>query len=536
MNEKPKKLPFGVSTFSEMIEDDYIYVDKTKIIYNLIESGKKYFLSRPRRFGKSLLISTMEELFEGNKKLFESLYIYDKWDWSQSYPVLHLDMSGLRVKTPEIFENSLNNLVDELAEDYSINFIYDEVKGKFGELIKKISIKTKKKVVILVDEYDFPIIDNMSNLDVAEANRETLSEFYQVLKNKDKYIRFIFLTGVSKFVKTSVFSKLNHLDDISIDPRYSSICGYREEDLEKHFTYYIKNLSESQGITYDDAIKRIKKCYDGYSWDGENFLYNPSSIISTLSKNKFANYWFNTGTPTFLMDLIKRDAIDLGVFMGSNLYFKDEFPTWDLNNINFTTALLQTGYLTIKSNTKAITGEEQYNLGIPNKEVERSLFNYLLAAYTDNTPSEMTKISDDFLKYLIKSDEDNLSILLDCLVGSVPYHSHMTYWKNYQIFFNGFFSGMGLKMISEKANSPGRIDYVLKLNGLHVIVELKYSQNKTLKNMFDEAWRQIAKKRYYQEYQDKNLKFLTIAIQDTKAKEVQCQIKTLEELKKIKIS
>jgi Holliday junction resolvase-like predicted endonuclease len=197
---------------------------------------------------------------------------------------------------------------------------------------------------------------------------------------------------------------------------------------------------------------------------------------------------------------------------------------------------LQTGYLTIKSNTKAITGEEQYNLGIPNKEVERSLFNYLLAAYTDNTPDEMTKIKDNFLKHLINGDEDNLSILLDCLVGSVPYHSHMSYWKNYQIFFNGFFLGMGLKMISEKANSQGRIDYVLKFNGLHVIVELKYSQNKTLDNMFDEAWRQIAKKRYYQEYQDKNLKFLTIAIQDTKAKEVKCKIKTLEELKKIKIS
>ncbi|MDR0912035.1 MAG: AAA family ATPase, partial [Methanobrevibacter sp.] len=357
MNEKPKKLPFGVSTFSEMIEDDYIYVDKTKILYNLTESGKKYFLSRPRRFGKSLLISTLKELFEGNKKLFKGLYIYDKWDWSQNYPVLNMDMSGRVVRSPERFEASLNTLIDTIAKKEDIELLGNEVKDKFGQLIENISEKHGKKVVVLVDEYDFPIIDNMSNLDIAEANRETLSDFYQVLKTYDEYIRFIFLTGVSKFVKTSVFSKLNHLDDISIDSRYSSICGYREEDLKEHFSYYIKNLSESQKITYDDAIKRIKKCYDGYSWDGKHFLYNPSSIISTLSKNKFANYWFNTGTPTFLMDLIKRDAIDLGVFMSSELYFKDEFPTWDLNNINFTTALLQTGYLTIKSNTKAITGE-----------------------------------------------------------------------------------------------------------------------------------------------------------------------------------
>ncbi|MDR0911144.1 MAG: ATP-binding protein [Methanobrevibacter sp.] len=534
MDKLVKRLPFGVSTFSKIIEDNYIYIDKTKHIYDLILSGEKYFLSRPRRFGKSLLVSTMEELFKGNKQLFEGLYIYDKWDWSKSYPVLHIDLSEGGFDTLERLKTSLEDTIDDLAEDFEIDLKRKTREKRFAELIKKISKKTGKKVVVLVDEYDFPIIDNMSNLEVAEKNRETLSEFYQILKTSGEYIHFIFLTGVSKFVKNSVFSKLNHLDDISIDSKYSTICGYTEEDLEKHFTYYIKTLSEKQNISYDDAIKRIKKCYDGYSWDGENFLYNPSSIISTFSKNKFANYWFNTGTPTFLMDLIKKDAVDLSVFMNSKLYFKDDFPTWDLHDVDFTTALLQTGYLTIKSNTISITGEEQYNLGIPNKEVERSLFNYLLAAYTNNTPKEMTQISDDFLSYLIKSDEDNLSILLDSLVGSVPYHSHMSYWKNYQIFFNGFFSGMGLKMISEKANSQGRIDYVLKFNGLHVIVELKYSQKKTLDAMFDEAWGQIAKKRYYQEYQDKNLKVLTIAIRDTNAKEVQCQIKTLEELKKIK--
>ncbi|MDR0911145.1 MAG: ATP-binding protein [Methanobrevibacter sp.] len=533
MDESIKDLPNGISTFSQMIENNYIYVDKTEYLYKLIKPGKKYFLSRPRRFGKSLLIDTMEELFEGNKKLFEGLYIYDKWDWSQSYPVLHLDMSGLRVKTPEIFENSLNKLVDEIAEEYSIDFINDDVKGKFGELIKKISIKTKKNVVVLVDEYDFPIIDNMNNLDVADKNRETLSEFYQILKTSGKYIHFIFLTGVSKFVKTSIFSKLNNLTDLTINPDYSAICGYTEDDLEEHFSYYIEELSKNQELGYEETIEKIKRCYDGYSWDGRHFLYNPSSIINTFFEKKFANYWFDTGTPTFLMDLVKKDNIDLNMFMDSDLHFNGTFPTWDLNNINFSTALLQTGYLTIKKAIKK-GSKDKYLLGIPNREVESSLFNYLIAAQTDNLPEEVESINDDFSDYLDEENEEKLSQTLDRLIGNIPYHSHMKNWKYYQGIFSVFFMTTGLKPKFEQSNSQGRIDYVLHDENKYIIVELKYSQKKSIETMFDESWSQIAKKRYYQTYQDKNLMFLTIAIRDTEAKEVQCQIKTLEEIKKIK--
>ncbi|MDR0913187.1 MAG: AAA family ATPase [Methanobrevibacter sp.] len=534
MDESIKDLPISISTFSQLIENNYIYVDKTEHLYNLIKPGRKCFLSRPRRFGKSLLVSTMKELFEGNKKLFEGLYIYDKWDWSQNYPVLKIDMSSRSVETPEIFENSLNKLVDGIAEDYSINFINDDLKGKFEELIKKISIKTKKKVVILIDEYDFPIIDNMDNLNIAEENRKTLSKFYHILKTAGDYIHFIFLTGVSKFVKTSIFSKLNHLDEITLDRKYSTICGYTEEDLEKHFSDYIENLSEMEDISYEDTVENIKRCYDGYSWDGKHFLYNPTSIVSTFSKLEFGNYWFDTGTPTFLMDLVKKDNIDLNMFTDPNLHFNGDFPTWDLSNVNFTTALLQTGYLTITKKIKTISGQKRYLLGIPNKEVESSLFNYLIAAYTDNRPEDVVDLGDDFLMYLEEENEEKLSQTLDILIGKIPYHSHMKNWRYYQGIFSVFFMKTALKTKAEQANSQGRIDYVLEYKNKYVIVELKYSQKKSIKTMFNEAWSQIAKKRYYQTYQDKNLMFLTIAIRDTEAKEVQCQIKTLDELKKIK--
>ncbi|MDR0911532.1 MAG: AAA family ATPase [Methanobrevibacter sp.] len=265
-------LPNDIAVFSTMRENNYIYVDKTKQIYNLIKPGGKYFLSRPRRFGKSLLIDTLKELFEGNKKLFKNLYIEDKWDWTKKYPVLHLDMAGRDSENPEKFENSLNNMINRIAKIESIELFDGSSKDKFGQLIEEISLKYEKKIVILVDEYDFPIINNMNNIKIAKGNRKILSEFYQVLKTSEKYIQFLFLTGVSKFSKTTIFSKLNNLTDLTIDHRYSTICGYTNDELNKYFKEHIIELADEKGDSYGKTLNNIKNCYDGYSWDGENFL------------------------------------------------------------------------------------------------------------------------------------------------------------------------------------------------------------------------------------------------------------------------
>ncbi|MDR0911146.1 MAG: AAA family ATPase [Methanobrevibacter sp.] len=535
MNKSVKNLPTTISYFSTLIENDYIYVDKTKEIYELIEHGKNYILTRPRRFGKSLLLSTMEELFKGNKKLFEGLYIYDKWDWSQSYPILKIDMSGRSVESPEVFKKSLNYLVDKIAKKEDIELFGRTLKFKFGQLIKNMYKKYGKRIVILVDEYDYPITDNIENIEVAEANRKILTDFYQVLKSSNEYIEFIFLTGITKFVMTSIFSKLNNLDDITIDSRYSTICGFKDSDLEKHFSYYIEELSKREEVSYDETLKLIKEWYYGYSWDGENFLYNPIAILSTFFNKRFANYWFDTGIPYLFMDLVKSENIDLTMFTDSELRFYGNFPIWDLNNVNFITVLLQTGYLTIKEKTKSRIGKDKYLLGIANKEVKLHLFSYLISPYTHNNPNKLKRISSRFLKYLLNRDENKLSETVTSLIENVQYDSNPTNWKNYRSLFAGFFLGTGLDVLLEKSNSEGSIEYVLKVKDIYIIAGLKYDQNKTLYGLFDETWSQIAKNKYYQPYQNKNLIFLTIAINDSEdVKEVQCQIKTLEEIKKIK--
>ncbi|MDR0911260.1 MAG: ATP-binding protein [Methanobrevibacter sp.] len=523
-------LPTDIAVFSTMRENDYIYVDKTKQIYELIQPGKKYFLSRPRRFGKSLLLDTLKELFEGNKKLFKGLYIEDKWDWSKTYPVLHLDMSGQDVKSPKIFKNSLNDLINKIAKDNSISLITKEMKLKFSELIEELSKKYGKKIVVLIDEYDFPIIDNMDNIKIAEENKTILSEFYQVLKKSERYIHFLFLTGVSKFSKTTIFSKLNNLTDLTIDPRYATICGYTQKELNSYFNEYILKLADKKGDNYDKTLERIKNCYDGYSWDGENFLYNPNSILKTLDQKRYSNFWFESGTPTFLLDLIKRDNIDISNFLSLNASFDGEFPTFQLDNLDLKTILLQTGYLTIK---KHISEKyDKYILDIPNNEVKKSLFSYLIGMYTSNMPGEIGPLAIDFLNALIQKDNDKTSQILDILLGKIPYQVQMKNWKYYHSIFPTWFYMMGLETIAEESNSQGQIDAVLKYKTLHIIVEIKYSETKSIKTMLNEANKQIYQKRYYQTYQDKNPIILAIAIQDTEnAKEIKCQIHTLKELK-----
>ncbi|MDR2544419.1 MAG: AAA family ATPase [Methanobrevibacter sp.] len=320
-----KKLPVGISTFSKIIKDNYIYVDKTEDIYNMVSTGEIYFLSRPRRFGKSLLLSTIEELFNGNKELFEGLYIYDKWDWDNSYPIIRLDFGNISHKSPEQLENSLEDFINQTAREYSIKLNNTIITNKFEELIKEIHEKHDKKVVILIDEYDKAINSHIYEIEIAKKNRDVLRDFYQVLKANDRHIEFLFITGVSKFVKTSIFSELNNLDDITVHPNYTKICGYTKEELELNFKDYIKEISKKKDIKEEKFLSNIKYWYDGYSWDGKNFLYNPFSILKVLSSGKFFNYWGETGAPKIVMDLIKTANIDMDVFTDEKIVSYD-FP------------------------------------------------------------------------------------------------------------------------------------------------------------------------------------------------------------------
>ncbi|KZX10327.1 ATP-binding protein [Methanobrevibacter filiformis] len=278
-----KKLPIGVATFSKIIEKNYSYIDKTKYIHKLINEGEIYFLSRPRRFGKSLLVSTLKNLFEGNKDLFKDLYIYDKYDWNQKYPVIHLDFANISHTSPEVLEISLNKFLNDTGRDNGIELEdVDLITDKFSELIKKVHDKYNKEVVILIDEYDKAISSHLDDIEIAKGNRDVLRSFYQVLKPNDQYIHFIFVTGITKFTKTSIFSDFNNLDDITINPKYVKICGYTQNDIGDVFKEHIDKISQNNNVTSEIIFGLIKKWYNGYSWDGENFLYNRGFVFNNF--------------------------------------------------------------------------------------------------------------------------------------------------------------------------------------------------------------------------------------------------------------
>jgi hypothetical protein len=524
-----KKLPVGISTFSKIIKDNYIYVDKTEDIYNMVSTGEIYFLSRPRRFGKSLLLSTIEELFNGNKELFEGLYIYDKWDWNNSYPIIRLDFGNISHKSPEQLENSLEDFINQTAREYSIKLNNTIITNKFEELIKEIHEKHDKKVVILIDEYDKAINSHIDEIEIAKKNRDVLRDFYQVLKANDRHLEFLFITGVSKFVKTSIFSELNNLDDITVHPNYTKICGYTKEELELSFKDYIKEISKKKDIKEEKFLSTIKYWYDGYSWDGKNFLYNPFSILKVLSSGKFFNYWGETGAPKIVMDLIKTANIDMDVFTNEKIVSYD-FPGFDLENLDFTTILLQTGYLTIKEEKTFGDDYSQYLIAIPNKEAKNSLFGYILGQYTNHTSNFLIPMAKDMLNSIIHLDSESLQKSFEILLHKIPNILYGDIKKEleayYKILLMSWIQLLGFQIDSEIQTIKGRLDAVLKHENLVLIIEFKFSLKDDLDKMINNAFSQIIKNEYYKPYQNKKVILLAVAF---KSRDIKCELKTLEE-------
>ena len=443
-----KKVPLGISTFSEIIECGYIYVDKTQATYKMVNTGKTYFLSRPRRFGKSLLVSTLKSLFNADEELFENLYIKDKWNWNEKYPVFHLDLGTRKYQTPKQLENSLTSFINRVAKDFSIELFEDSLPSKFNELISTIHLKTGKKLVVLIDEYDKPIIDCISNTEIANKNQKVLNDFYQILKASDEYLRFIFITGVTKFSKTSIFSGLNNLDDITLDSAFSTICGYTQEELESCFKEHIANFCNEKGIGKEEFLSLIKQWYDGYSWDGNNQLYNPYSIISLFKKGVFRNYWFETGTPSFLMDFIKNNPEDLDVLFIKKRVIEGDFPDFDLEYLDLTTLLLQTGYLTIKKEKIQIGELPNYELAIPNQEVEISLFSSIIRYFSKKKSLALGSIAEKILESIVNLDSKSLQNAFDILVATIPgilygKIKHDIREANFHIWFLSWFRLMG---------------------------------------------------------------------------------------------
>ena len=356
-----RRLPIGIQTFRKIREENCYYFDKTAYIQRLIDEGTHYFLSRPRRFGKSLFLDTLKELFEGNEPLFKGLYIHDRWDWSVRHPVIRLSFGSGNFKESGDLQANLLDQLAAIERRTGVVVEAETVPGHFAYLIEALHDRAGQPVVVLVDEYDKPILDALEVPEVACANRDFLRGLYATIKDSDAYIKFTFLTGVSKFSTGSLFSGLNNLTDITLDARYSAICGYTDADLDTVFAPELPGLDRNE----------IHRWYNGYNWLGEDKVYNPFDILLLFDKRQFGAYWFETSTPTFLIKtLVDRgvSSIDLDDILGSD----DLLSAFDVDHITTEALLFQTGYLTIR-HTEPRGSRIFYRLGYPNQEVRQSL-------------------------------------------------------------------------------------------------------------------------------------------------------------------
>jgi hypothetical protein len=504
-----KNLPIGIQSFIDLRNKDYLYVDKTEDIYRLIRSGKTFFLSRPRRFGKSLLISTLEEVFKGNKELFEGLYIYDRWDWAQRYPVIRLDFGGLSYHTPKALNNSLSDFIKETASKNGIVLEKTEIPDRFKELIEQLHASAGNQVVVLIDEYDKPIIDHLSNLETAKANRDILRNVYQVLKAADEHLRFIFLTGVSRFAKVSVFSGLNNPNDITLNKNYSTICGYTQTELEHYFDEHIEKLSQCLQTDKMQTLDYIRDWYNGYSWDGVNSVYNPFSTLLLFDTETFSNYWFETGTPTFLINLLKNQNVR--VILNPVTVISSAFSNFDIENLDLIPALMQTGYLTVKT-IRTTPGElAEYTLGIPNREVNDSLLSHLVSSYTSYPSYQALVLSATMQRQIRNGDAEGLAESLRILLAKIPYTLHIQSEAYYHSMLLLWMKLLGFDIHGEVTTNIGRIDAVWHQPGLTVVAEIKYHADKSIDSLLDDAMSQIRDRRYYEAYLDRKIILMAVA-------------------------
>ena len=497
-----RKLPIGIQTFREIREDNCYYVDKTAYIRRLLNEGKHFFLSRPRRFGKSLFLDTLKELFESNEPLFKGLYIHDRWDWSVRHPVLRLDFSSGTYQGPDDLQKEVAAQLNALEEEAEIIPRDDDTApARFRRLMKVLHERTGQRVAVLVDEYDKPILDALEVPEVARANRDLLRGLYSTVKFADAHIRFSFLTGVSKFSKVSLFSGLNNLLDITLDPRYSALCGYTEADLDCVFA------PELPGLDRDE----IGTWYNGYNWLGDEKVYNPFDVLLLFRNREFGAYWFETGTPAFLVEtLFKRRVSSLALdnMMGSS----DLLSTFDVDAIAPEALLFQTGYLTIHR-TERRGGEMFYRLGYPNREVQQSLNRSLLNRMTGDS-SRRAAHSAQLYDLLLANDFAGLKTLFHAFFASIPYEWYTSndiahYEGYYASVFYSYFAGLGLDITVEDSSSHGRLDMAVLFNENVYLFEFKVVEMTSE----DAAMAQLKAKHYADKYRGLGQPIYLVAVE-----------------------
>ena len=503
------KLPIGIQDFEKIRTGGYLYIDKTEHIYRLVSEGSYYFLSRPRRFGKSLLISTIKALFQGKRELFKGLAIDQKedWDWVE-HPVMHLDLNTEKYDSKEKLENLLNDFLVKEEAKYGRQESETSLGLRFQGLIQRAYEKTGQRVVILVDEYDKPMLQAIGNKELQDEYRGTLKGFYGALKSMDGCIRFAMLTGVTKFGKVSVFSDLNNLEDISLLRQYYDICGISDEELLSYFDTEIDHLAEDNDMTREECIARLRRMYDGYHFHQKaKGMYNPFSVLNTFKNREFGSYWFETGTPSYLLELLRRHYYDLEE-MATSEVTADVLNSIDAESTNPIPVIYQSGYLTIKGYD---TEFQMYHLGFPNQEVEEGFIKYLAPFYLDNREERSVFDIRSFTSDVREGKAEQFLSRLKSLFASAPYDSVKGDRENhFQNMMWVVFKMMGFYSHTEYHTSNGRIDLLLETPQYRYIMEFK------LDGTAEEALQQIKDKDYPLQFQQDDRQTYIIGVNFSK--------------------
>ena len=482
-----KLYPVGIQNFEKLRNGGYFYIDKTALVYRLVTTGSYYFLSRPRRFGKSLLVSTLEAYFQGKKELFEGLAVSELEKGWKQYPVIHLDLNAKKFDGPEDLIRLIDRQLLVLEAEYGKVETDETIDDRFVSLIRNMHDRTGERVVILVDEYDKPLLQAIGNEALQNEYRAILKAFYGVLKSMDGYIRFALLTGVTKFGKVSVFSDLNNLFDISMDENYTSICGISEKELLDNFDEDIRALAENNGQTYEEACAKLKENYDGYHfYPGSTGIYNPFSLLNTFMKGRYGSYWFETGTPTYLVELLKSHKYSLYKLAHEKTTAKvlDSIDSASRNPVG---VIYQSGYLTIKG---FIPEPRIYELGFPNREVEEGFMDFLVPFYTPVEESESGFAVWEFIQDVKAGNVDGFMERLQSFLADCPYEMAKDIELHYQNVLFIVFRLAGLYTQVEYHTSRGRIDMVVQTSDYVYVMEFK------LDGSAEQAIEQIEERQY----------------------------------------
>ena len=500
-----RKYPIGIQTFSEIVRGGYEYVDKTAYVYRLAQEGKYFFLGRPRRFGKSLLTSTMEAYFKGEKDLFHGLAIYDMETEWPVYPVLHIDLNAGEYTSPDALGEKIDTILSGIETQYQIPKLHNDFGVRFEYVIKQIYNLMNQKVVVLVDEYDKPLLESIGNTALQEQYRMTLQGFYGALKSCDAQIRFAFLTGITRFGKLSVFSGLNNLKDISLSGDYAAICGITEDELVSSLNEDVNDFAIYNGLTFDETISELRRRYDGYQFSRRQVrVFNPFSLFNSFSDKEFRNYWYATGTPTFLIRLLQRDEFDLAMLPEFVMATEDRLGNMGMGTKeNVIAALYQSGYLTLKAYDQ---NSRMYRLGFPNKEVEEGFLNSLLPFYTGISDAKVDMVMFELRQYLDQGKANEAMSLLKSILAGVPFESNRNIELNYRNMLFIVFTLMGGRPLVEYPVSSGRIDMLLEREKYVYIFEFK------LHKTVEEAMNQMMDRHYADAYMSDQRAVLAVGV------------------------